>query len=72
MVILAVCKKTQKDNLREFLVALGVLYRAEIKWELTVVAFSQCKVSGDKGAHSPLPAGVSGCTVPALLPVLDE
>lgn len=69
---MAVCKKTQKDNLREFLVALGVLYRAEIKWELTVVALSQCKVSGHKGAHSPLPAGVSGCTVPALLPVLDE
>lgn len=31
-----------------------------------------CKVTGDKGAHCPLQAGISGCTVPALLPVLDE
>lgn len=37
---MTVCKKTQKGNLEEFLVALSVLYRVEIKWEWTIVAFS--------------------------------
>lgn len=46
------CKKAQKDNLEEFLVALGVLYREEIKWEWTAAAFSQFKASGHKDASS--------------------
>lgn len=65
-------QKTPKNNLEEFLVVLDVPYRAERNWEWTVVAFAWCKVSGDKGAHFPLLAGVNGCTVLALLPVVDE
>lgn len=54
------------------LVVLCALYKAEIEREWAVVAFFQCKVARDKGAHSTLPVRVSGGAVPALLAVLDE
>lgn len=63
----------KKDkSLEKFLVALCILYRAEIKREWTVLVFFWGKVTGDKGTHSTLLVRESGGAVPALLALLDE